>query len=158
HLVCRAVRRAEPCPCRKSSLRKLSIAAPDPPLLIVSGILAADGTMELQRWFTLPEGTVDSPSPGPFTLRLTDGAGTTLLTVPFDMPFEADVEPLGRVPTDVSGFAFAVPYPAETAKITIELADGTPITEVDPVSKTLEDAIDAVPSQCFDQNPSQRRN
>jgi len=130
---------------------------PDPPQLIVGGLLHQDGTLDLKPWHALADGVSDFPPPGPFTLLVTDPTGATLLTVPFDMSFRLHPDPLPPAQSSVSGFAFTIPYPTTAAGVSIHAPDGTLIATADPAAKVLEDAIAAVPDRCFTANPSQRR-
>lgn len=58
---------------------------------------------------------------------------------------------------DVTGFAFAIPYPEETSTIQIT-HEGEVLTEIMPTTKLLRDAIDLIPSYGFKDNSEQLRS
>ena len=139
-------------------MRALDSERPDPELLLISGLIDLDGTVKLYRWLTLPKGVPDFPETGSYTIRLSDQAGATLLTAPFDISFSLNVDPFGTIESDVAPFFVAIPYPVETAAVSIEGPEGVPLVHVFPTSKVLRDAIQSIPDQCFVKNSSQRRN
>ncbi|MGA3192837.1 MAG: carboxypeptidase regulatory-like domain-containing protein [Candidatus Bathyarchaeia archaeon] len=108
-------------------------AGNDPPLLIVSGLIYKDGTVVLpQTWYQLQSGVPDTVVPGNYALQFYDSSGRLISTTSFDAPFYVQIDPgvtvgqnmpdlsnFGTVQTDVTGFAFTIPYPQGTAQVNI---------------------------------------
>jgi len=129
----------------------------DPEILLVNGILYKDGTMELGSWYRLESGIVDNVIPGDYSIQILDKNGQIISDTNFDMPFMMNVDPLGYVETDVTGFSFAIPYPEGASKVILKHNEQV-LTEIDPNTKLLHDAIDAIPDYGFIKNPKQNRN
>lgn len=137
-------------------LQQLSIDVPDPELIQISAIIYKDGRTKLGPWGVF-DGIPDVVEPGEYSLELLNANGEPILNIPFKLSFFMDIEEVGRVETPLAGFSYAVPYPPETATVLIKAPDGTVLAEVDPVQKTLTDAITNLPGKCFTEEASQQR-
>ncbi len=125
-------------------LSKVTSSALDPQILVVSGLIYKDGTVvlnELNGWYQIQGGEPDDIIPGDYSLKFVAADGVTVLSeISFDAPFFANIDPgvkigedqpnfdnFGIIPTDVTSFAFSVPYPPQTAEV--KLMDNTNPTE-----------------------------
>ena len=90
-------------------------------VLFVRGMLHKDNMVDLKSMFLLENVEVDPPMTGNYSIRMVDLENQILGETWFDAPFSLYVDPIGIVETDVTGFAFALPWHEETAEILIML-------------------------------------
>jgi|Deesub1362A_J573_1020465.scaffolds.fasta_scaffold00529_3 hypothetical protein len=128
----------------------------DPEVLFVNGILYKDGTLDLGRWYRAKDGKISHILPGQYSIQSLDMEGNVVDETSFDAPFYIIGDPYGAIETDISGFAFAIPYPMNTSKIRIMHGTET-ILELNPNTKLLHDAVDSIPDHGFKHNPRQLR-
>lgn len=121
----------------------------------MSGIISKDGTIQLGKSYLAENGTIDYIIPGDYSIQILDVEGQILINVPFSAPFEIYIDPITSVETGVTGFAFTIPYPEEAFKIKIQYKDEV-LTEFNPSTKLLYDAVDLIPNYGFVNNPEQR--
>ena len=106
-------------------------AIADPEILFASGTLQKDGTINLQEWYRVTQGTPDTIIPGEYSLRFVDANGneiaTTYFTATFSMeglfgllPGQDLGDPnAGDFSTDTADFAFATVIPPGTVTIKV---------------------------------------
>ena len=124
---------------------------------MISGLIFKDGTIELSKSYTIEQGMTDHVIPGDYSIQILDTEGQLLTSIPFDASFYMYTEPAGVVETDVTAFAFVIPYPETTSEIQIQY-NGEILMEFNPNTKLLHDAVDSMPDYGFINNPEQRRN
>lgn len=126
-------------------------------LLLVSGSVWRDDTVEFDKWHWIENGRPSRRQPGDYTLSMLNKDGAVLETVSFIVGFVMYVDPLGSFPIDPGGFVIALPYPEQlVTQITLSHGDQV-IATSEPNSQLLRDAVARMPSQGFDQNPEERR-
>jgi len=128
----------------------------DPEVLLVTAVLHADGTLDLRSWYDIPNGQITKSMPGEYTVRMLDGTRQTLAEISVPVSFTVEVEPFGVQPIDVVPLVITIPYPTTAATVEI-LRGGQVLTRVSPISKTLADAIEAIPDFGLVKNADQRR-
>ena len=101
----------------ESLFEKFRVSPTDPEVLLVSGIIFKNGTVQLGTWYHLGEGQIDYIPTGNYSLRFLDANKATIDEIKFDAPFYVLVDPIGPVETNVTGFVFRVPFYAETTNI-----------------------------------------
>ena len=124
----------------------------DPEILLVNGIMFKNGTIQLGKWYWLKEGSVSHVCPGNYSIQIIDFNGTLISETLFAAPFATYVDPIGVIETNITGFAFAIPFPDTTSTIQIRYNNETIIT-LNPNTKILHDAIDSIPDHGFVDNP-----
>ncbi len=129
----------------------------DPDILLVSGIVLKNGTVLLNPWFVFENATEVRIPEGNFSLLLSDNKNGIVENASFGVGFVIQPNPHEEVETNVSGFAFAIPYPENTSTATLVFQNQT-LFKFDPREKVLSDAINSIPDRGFINNPSQRRN
>ena len=119
----------------------------DPAILVVDGVIYKDGSIELGRWYKVPEGMDDlgELTPGDYSLQILDGNGNILQEISFAAAFWASVDPLGIVETDFAPFTFAIPYLENSASVKV-LHEGAEVAEVNLSTKLLNDAMESLPN------------
>lgn len=127
----------------------------DPEILLVSGFLHNDGTLELGPFYQLSEGVVDDPSAGDYAIQVLDFLGNELYALQFDAQFILLTHP--PVETDIAPFGFAIPFPGDAAIVQVS-KNGVVLGEAHTTSKLLSDVVALIPDDGFLKNPSQRRN
>jgi hypothetical protein len=114
-------------------LSKTRVTSTDPPILVVSGLIYKNGTVSTDNWYQLASGIpTDGIVPGNYLIECLDANGKVLSTTSFDAPFTAQIDPgtgvgqnmpdpsqWGAVQTDVSPFAFSIPYTPGTVSALI---------------------------------------
>ncbi len=136
--------------------RALRVDKKDPAMMVVTGMLHLDGTVELRPWYFMSNGTVDSSAPGDYAVRVLDSTGHLLSETTVPVEFVVYTQPLGARSTDKVPLVVSVPYGTTAATIQI-LRQGKVVVSVATTTKVLHDAIDAVPDIGFDKNPPDRR-
>jgi hypothetical protein len=113
---------------------KTRLVQDDPEILLVSGIIYDDGTVEFPLdWIHVQEGIPDALIAGNYSLNFVDAYGSTTqdpisfglsFTLQISMPGESTGGSMGGESIDASeaGFSFAIPYPNATTQ-TIEVVD-----------------------------------
>lgn len=129
----------------------------DPDVLLISGHVSKDGTIQLGKLYLIEQGTGGYIIPGDYSIQIVDTDGQILTDIPFYTSFNMYVDPVGIVETDTAGFAFAIPYPENTAAIRIQY-NGETLLETNPNSKLLHNAADSIPDYGFINNAEQRRS
>ena len=126
-------------------------------ILLVSGIVWRDDTVEFEEWYWLEDGFPSRMKPGDYTYSMLDKDGAVLETVSYTSEFVVHITPGGTFPVNGEPFGFALPYPDRlVTKITLS-RDNKVIASLEPNSKLLRDAVALTPSQASDQNPEERR-
>jgi len=120
----------------------------DPDVMLVSGVVWNDGRVELEPFYLLKNKVLHNIQPGEFSVVLTDYSGNVITETPFVVRFQINIDPIGVVNTDISGFALAVPYPDSTCTMQIRHGDRV-LVQLTPSTKFLHDAIDGLPSRAF---------
>ncbi len=128
----------------------------DPEGLLVSGLIFKNGTVVLGNWYSFSNGTLDSLPQGNFSIQTLDRMGNVLNQTSFNAAFTLDFDPTGPVETNVTGFAFKIPFPENTSSVRISFNNVTKV-EVNPNSKSLRDAINSIPDFGFEKNPEKSR-
>jgi hypothetical protein len=95
-------------------LRKIGIGD-DPRLLIVSGLIYDDDTVELSTFYSI-NGFPDEVDPGDYSFECLSSIDEVLSTVSFQTHFYQDAE-TGQ---NISPFIFTIPYPEGTAKVVLK--------------------------------------
>jgi 6-phosphogluconolactonase (cycloisomerase 2 family) len=131
-------------------------ATSDPPILLIDGMFRKDGSIELGKWYWLPEGKPTLPPPGRDVIQVRDFVDAVIGETSFDTDFLVHVDPIGVRETDVAPFALALPFPKSAATLTIQ-REGTVLLRVNLFTKLLQDAVELIPDLGFVQNPSERR-
>ena len=129
----------------------------DPDVLLLSGMISKNGTVELGRFFMVQNGQADPPEPGDYSIEILDTQAQVLMNIPFYTAFKAYLGPYDTLDIDYAGFTLAIPYPEATSRITIQ-HNGENLAEINPNTGLLHDAIDSIPDHGFLNNPDQRRN
>jgi len=127
----------------------------DPEVLLVTGLISQDSTVELGPMYRLANGTVSQPRPGNAAVRLLAANGNVIAEVTFAVHFLAFTDP--PITLTAEPFAFAVPFPANTFEIQIVQA-GQVRARVLATTKLLFDAVVSIPDAGFVENPPERRN
>jgi len=117
---------------------KTRVIQNDPEILLVSGIIYDDGTVEFPLdWIHMQEGIPDTLIAGDYSLNFVSAGGTTTrdpisfglsFTLQISMPGELPGDSMGgdRIDTDEAGFSFAIPYPpVGTEAIQVLDSEGT---------------------------------
>jgi len=126
----------------------------DPEVLLISGIIHPNRSVEIWRMNKSDSGEVTDNQPGDGIVRIVTRTGTIISSVSFDSQAQ---------PTDVPSFrgdipfVASLPFPAGTFRVQVLIA-GTVMAETNVSTKLLRDAVNSIPDSGFDQNPSQRRN
>lgn len=115
----------------------------DPEVLLISGIITKDGTVQLGKSYLVENGTIDDITPGDYSIQILNAEGQVLIDIPFYTSFHANIDPIGIVETDFAGFAFAIPYPENSATARVLYKDKI-MTEVNLPQKLFEDAINTL--------------
>ena len=112
-------------------LNKTTYTIADPEILLASGSIYKNGTVELDPWYRVLQGTPDPIIPGNYSLRFIDEDGNELSVTSFDASFHMeyiiavrpgqDVDPsfTGVLETDFASFAFSVVLPEGTATVQV---------------------------------------
>lgn len=137
--------------------KKFRVDKADPEALLISGLIFKDGRIEFENWYRFEEGIVDEIMPGDYSIQILDSNGEVLDIIHFHAPFETYDTPEGIIETDVTGFAFVIPYPKTTSKIQIRYKEAI-LIDIDPNTKLLHDAINSIPNHGFINNSEQRHN
>lgn len=137
--------------------RKVRVDPADPDMLLVSGMISKNGTVELGRFFMVENGQADPLVPGDYSIEILDTQGQVLMNIPFHTAFKAYLEPYDILDIDYAGFTLAIPYSEATSRIRIQ-HNGENLIEVNPNTKLLHDAVDSIPDHGYINNPDQRRN
>lgn len=131
----------------------------DPTVLDITGTWKRNGSVEIDFMLEFPGG-IASPVVGSGTgaIELMDDAGGVLVTrsVDLDFRFQSEDEHSTILSSDVGMIGVALDYPPETAIVRFRDADRV-ILEIDPLSRTLRDAIRAIPDRGYAKNPAERR-
>lgn len=119
----------------------------DPKVMIVSGILARDGSVEITETFISNEGVLTpNSSNGAIELVSKSSDGTILNNFSFDIDFELLSIPLGVIEVDREPFVVSLPYNEEVSNIEI-VVDGEVRSTIDPFSKGLVDAFRSIDAE-----------
>jgi parallel beta-helix repeat protein len=131
--------------CYEHLFKKFIIDKKDPEILVVSGIIYKNDTLELGRWFEVEEGKDDLEelTPGDYLLQILDEKKDILQEVSFDANFRVTIYS-ETIETDFAFFAFAIPYPQNVSMVRI-LHKQKIIAEVNLSTKLFEDAINSLP-------------
>jgi hypothetical protein len=105
--------------------------------LLVSGLIHADDTVELDPWYRLSGTMIPSVLDGSgYSLELRSNDNTLLASYDFGVSFELLSDPPQTL--DVAPFSFVIPYPASTAIILIKHGSSTiKIVTVSPHAPTV---------------------
>lgn len=141
----------------KHLFKEFRLDKTDPDVLLVSGIISKDGTIQLGKLYMVENGMIDYIIPGDYAIQILDTNGQVVTSVPFYTSFKMYINPFGIVDTDFAGFTLTIPYPEAASKIQIQY-NGKTLIEINPNSKLLYDAVDSIPNHGFINNPEQRRN
>lgn len=118
-------------------------AAASEPVILAAGFAGADGSAVLTDWYVLPEGELDTLTPGPYAFEYRAGDGSLLDSLPFDLSFDLEGIALEQTP-----FVFTIPYIPSTAQIVIT-HNGVPMAiktvSANPPQVTLAAPADSGP-------------
>lgn len=127
----------------------------DPEILVSSGYIYNDGSVVLEPWYHVQQGTPDTLTPGDYALRFVDAQNNILAATSFDASFFMQIdggvsvgENIGfsalarRVDTDVAGFAFTTAYPQGTAAVQV-------VNMVDPQNPVVLTTVNAADIKNF---------
>jgi len=128
----------------------------DPNILLLSGYISKEDTIELSDWHYIENVEIDEIPPGDYSVEFYDKNGDIIDTTKFDVHFFLFMEPFGEFDIDPASFVLAIPYPENTYKVQIKHNEKI-LTEINPNSKLLHDAVDLIPDHGFIDNPEQRR-
>jgi len=128
----------------------------DPEVLLLTALLHKDGTVDLGPLYDIPNGLATEALPGDYAVRVLNASGQILAQTTFPVSFTMQAEPHGAQPVDVVPLVITVPYSKTAAAIEI-LRTGQILTRVSPISKTLADAIEAIPDFGFVRDPEELR-
>jgi hypothetical protein len=120
----------------------------DPEILLVSGQVFADGSVELQPMYQLNEGTIDDVEPGELSLITLDTKGNAISEISFSTENLLIADPFPPVTLDTGAFAFAIPYESNAQALLIKRGEEI-LTEVNITTKLIHDAIDNIPDSGF---------
>ena len=125
-------------------------------VLLVSGLLLADGQVIFGPWRLLPNREVTPSRPGDYSVRALDKSGQVLNQTSMPVTFAFEVEPYGDVPTAVVPFVVTIPLPDRCARVEMvhkkRVLNGT-----SPAVKLLADAVAALPDGAFVSDPQRNR-
>ena len=141
----------------ESLFKKFLVNESDPEILLISGVVSKDDSIELRNWYRLPEGTIDQSVVGDYTVQLLNASGGIVDEFPFDVSFVASARGSDALELDASGFVLAIPYHEKIVSLKI-LRSGKLIIEKDVTTKLLRDAINSIPTSGLDKNGEQRRS
>jgi len=127
----------------------------DPNILLITGFINKDDKIEFRKWYYL-ERVIDDILPGEYSVVFLNKNREIIDETEFTIPFFVFDEPLGAVDVDEVPFVLPIPYPDNTYKVQIRHNEKI-LTETNPNSKLLHDAVDLIPDHGFINNPEQRR-
>jgi len=93
-----------------------NLVEPSASALFVRGIAFENGTMEFRDMYLLDGGAVKYPEPGEWSLVFRNSSGQVLSETPFNVSFAMFG---GKTLSNVTGFAFSVPYPTSSTTIQV---------------------------------------
>lgn len=125
------------------------------PIIRGTGRVTDDGEIEVHQLRRV-EGRPQQSGDGSVTVTARDGTGSELgaATAPGQMVVLG--HGTGSYTRD-GRFTFAVPYPEETASVTVRHEEQDAEAEINPVERTLRAAIESVPDRGFDDDPEEVR-
>ena len=143
--------------------RQTSINPADPDILLASGIIYRDGTVDTSTlpWYHLKGGIPDTLVPGDYSLNFVSRSGKLLGKTSFDLDFKVDFCPGVNVGSEVdnslfqnrdtnfAGFSFATELPSGTYKIQI-------VSNVNPTAPIVLKTVYA--SSLVEQKTTQTQN
>lgn len=130
----------------------------DPQVMIISGTIDKSGAVTLQPTYYFADGLAtpfNSDADG--VVRAIAADGTALAQASFVSSFDLITDTGKDIPTSSTVFLVQLPLSQGATSIQI-LQSGNVLTSFNPNAQLLKDAINAIPDQGFDKNPSQRRN
>lgn len=125
-------------------------------MLLLSGLVHADGQIELGTFYWFEEGIVDDVEEGDLTLQLRDIHGQLVEELSFGVADTLLLDPFLPVRLDVGLFAFSIPYPDNIQNLHI-LRNDVPVIDIVVTTQLIHDAVDAIPDFGFTENPDQMR-
>ena len=138
----------------------------DPSVIVLSGILNSNGTVELGPSYKLSDGTLTRDGPGTFQIQSLDDNGQLLSTLNLDIRFDANVDPgtdatpgsrqYGEVQTMSAPFVVEIPDDGNLSTTRYNF-NGKTIATFSPRAKLLSDAISSIPDTSFNRNPFHER-
>lgn len=128
----------------------------DPNILLVNGYISKDDKIELGKWYYLENREIDDILPGEYSVELLDKNGEIVDEIKFVVHFFMFIEPFGAADIDPAYFSLEIPYPENAFKVHIKHNEKI-LTEINPNTKLLHDAINLIPNHGFIDNPEQRR-
>jgi len=133
--------------CYNYLFKKFGEDKSDPAILVVDGTVYKDGSIELGKWYKVPEGREDLGEiiPGDYSLQILDGKGNAIQEISFLAAFWASIDPLGIVEIDFAPFTFAIPYLENSATVKV-LHEEDVIAEISLSTKLLNDAMESLPN------------
>lgn len=134
--------------CYEYLFKEFRLDDKDPEILLVNGIIFKNGTIQFGKWYWLDKGSISHVYPGNYSIQIIDFNGNIIYEIPFAAPFAAYADPIGVIEMNVTGFAFAIPYP-DTASIIKLQYNGETIIALNLNIKLLHDAIDCIPENAF---------
>ncbi len=123
-------------------------------ILLVSGALYRNDSLEWAPFYRLPSGTIRDASPGSYSILVLDWDGKILYNIPFNIKFLIMTHPPQE--TNAAPFGFVVPY-YQKASIVQVRNNGKILAQVHIITKLLYDAVESIPDSGFIDNPSQYR-
>jgi hypothetical protein len=127
----------------------------DPEVLLVTGMISKDLTVTFGPMYRKQDGTVSQPPAGDAAVQVLDSNGNIIAELPFTVDFNVSTNP--PMTLDTAPFAFAVPYPENSAKVQI-VHNEQVLAKVSVSTNLLRDAVESIPDNGFIDNPDQLRN
>src|SRR5262249_47364123 len=124
---------------------------------LVAGLLMSDGTFQDAASYYLPNGTLSASQEGNFSVNVLDSSGNILSQTTNQVDFEAYLNPIGRVSTDSVPVVISVPFSMTAANVELVFNDSV-VSSYSPNASALITAIQSIPDQGFEKNPTQMRN
>jgi hypothetical protein len=130
----------------------------DPQIMIISGTIDKGGKVSLQPTYYFPDGFAtpfESTADGVVNAVAPDGS--ILAQASFVSSYDLVTNSGKDIPTNLAAFIVQLPMPQGVGSVQV-VQNGKILSTFNPNAQLLKDAINAIPDQGFDKNPSQRRN
>ena len=134
--------------------RQFRVSVSDPDVLLVSGVISKDGAVVFEPFYKIEAGVASESIQGGLLVRTLDADGLVVGETMSPIGFAAFTDP--PIESDAAPFTLAIPYPEQVAVVEI-VHQGTVIGSVEPRSRLLRDAIEAIPDFGFVRLPEQLR-
>ena len=130
---------------------------PDPALLGIVSTISRTDVVTIDEMIEMPVGRVFRLQPaGSYSVDLLDAAGNILEHDSFEPSFRMLIEGGTDFDTNENIVSPDLPYALSTARVEYRHA-GKLLLAVDPLARTLHDAILSLPDRAYEREPAQRR-